>query len=71
VDANFLGNWDADIAHFDKDIMACSRHECFVTFAGCPIVRALMQLQTEIALSSTESEMTGLSHALQSTTPMM
>ncbi len=69
VNANFSGNWDATIAHFDKDT-ARSRHGYFVMFAGCPIVRA-SQLQTEISLSSTESEVTGLSYALRSAIPMM
>jgi hypothetical protein len=69
VDADFSGNWDADIAHFDKDT-ARSRHGYFVMFAGCPIVWA-SQLQQEIALSSTESELTGLSYALRSAIPMM
>jgi hypothetical protein len=69
VDAEFSGNWDPEIAHFDKDT-ARSRHGYFVMFAGCPIVWA-SQLQTEIALSSTESEVTGLSYALRSAIPMM
>ena len=37
---------------------------------GCPIVWK-SQLQTEIALSSTESEYTGLSYALRETIPIM
>jgi hypothetical protein len=69
VDADFSGNWDEEIAHFDKDT-ARSRHGYFIMFSGCPIVWA-SQLQTEIALSSTESEVTGLSYALRSAIPMM
>jgi hypothetical protein len=69
VDADFSGNWDPEVAHMDKDT-ARSRHGYFVMFAGCPIVWA-SQLQTEIALSSTESELTGLSYALRSAIPMM
>ena len=69
VDADFSGNWDKDIAHFDKDT-ARSRHGYIIMFAGCPIVWT-SQLQTEIALSSTESEFTGLSYALRSAIPMM
>ena len=38
--------------------------------AGCPIVWK-SQLQTEIALSSTESEYTGLSYALREAIPIM
>ena len=37
---------------------------------GCPIMWK-SQLQTEIALSSTDSEYTGLSYALCETIPMM
>ncbi len=39
-------------------------------YAGCPITWA-SQLQTEIALSSTESKFIGLSMALQTTIPLM
>ena len=39
VVADFSGNWDADIAHFDKDT-ARSRHGYFIMFAGYPIVWA-------------------------------
>ena len=39
-------------------------------YAGCPIVWK-SQLQTEIALSSTESEYTGLSYALREAIPIM
>jgi hypothetical protein len=69
VDADFSGNWDADIACFNKDT-ARSRHGHFVMFAGCPIVWA-SQSQQEIALSSTESELTGLSHAPRSAIPVV
>ena len=39
-------------------------------YAGCPIVWK-PQLQTEIALTSTESEYTGLSYALREAIHMM
>ena len=68
VDADFAGNWDPD-EHGDPDT-ARSRHGYFITFAGCPIVWK-SQLQTEIALSSTESEYTGLSYALREAIPIM
>ena len=61
VDADFAGNWDPK--EFEDPDTARSRHGYFITFAGCPIVWK-SQLQTEIALSSTESEYTGLSYAL-------
>ena len=68
VDADFAGNWDPS-EHEDPDT-ARSRHGYFITFAGCPIVWK-SQLQTEIALSSTESEYTGLSYALREAIPIM
>ena len=39
-------------------------------YAGCPIIWK-SQLQTEIAMSSTESEYTGLSYALRDAIPIM
>src|SRR6056300_397126 len=68
VDADFAGNWDPN-EHEDPD-MARSRHGYFITYAGCPLVWK-SQLQTEIALSSTESEYTGLSYALRDAIPIM
>ena len=68
VDADFAGNWDPS-EHEDPDT-ARSRHGYFITFAGCPLVWK-SQLQTEIALSSTESEYTGLSYALRDAIPIM
>jgi hypothetical protein len=68
VDADFAGNWDQD-EHEDRDT-ARSRHGFIVTYAGTPILWK-SQLQTEIALSSTESEFTGLSYALRDAIPIM
>ena len=68
VDADFAGNWDPK--EFEDPDTARSRHGYFITFAGCPIVWK-SQLQTEIALSSTESEYTGLSYALREAIPIM
>jgi hypothetical protein len=53
-DADFSGNWEAAIAEHDGST-ARSRSGYVVTYAGCPIIRA-SKLQTEIELSSTESE---------------
>ena len=62
VDADFSGNWDGAESH-NRDT-ARSRHGYIIMYAGCP-VSWKSQLQTEIALSSTESEYTGLSYALR------
>jgi hypothetical protein len=69
VDADFSGNWEPANAEWDTDT-ARSRHGYIITYAGCPILWK-SQLQTEIALSTTESEYTGLSYALRSAIPIM
>ena len=69
VDADFAGNWNRDEAPYDRD-MARSCHGYIIKYMGCPIMWK-SQLQMEIALSSTESEYTGLSYALREAIPMM
>ena len=69
VDADFMGNWDPKEAATDRDT-ARSRHGYIITYAGCPIVTK-SQLQTEICLSTTESEYTGLSYALREAIPII
>lgn len=68
VDADFAGNWDKEETS-DPDT-ARSRHGYVIMFAGCPILWK-SQLQTEFALSSTESEITGLSYSLRDAIPIM
>ena len=68
VDADFAGNWDPKETQ-DRDT-ARSRHGYYITYAGCPILWK-SQLQNEVALSSTESEYTGLSYALRDAIPIM
>ncbi len=68
VDADFAGNWKQSEA--DSRDTACSRHGYIILYTGCPILWA-SQLQTEIALSSTESEFVSLSTALHATIPIM
>lgn len=68
VDADFAGNWDpVDTKSPDT---ARSRHGYAIYYAGCPIL-CKSQLQTEITLSSTESEYTGLSYALREAIPLI
>ena len=69
VDADFAGSWKRDEAESDADT-ARSRHGYVVSWSGCPLIWA-SRLQTEIALSSTESEFIGLSTALRETIPLM
>jgi hypothetical protein len=69
VDASFCGDWDPKEAAIDRDT-ARSRHGYIISYAGCPLLWK-SQLQTEIALSTTESEYTGLSYALRDAIPIM
>ena len=70
VNASFAGNWDKqDALTGDRDT-ARSRHGYIILYYGCPLIWK-SQLQTEIALSSTESEYTGLSYALREAIPRM
>jgi predicted nucleotidyltransferase len=68
VDADFSGNWDPKEAQ-DRDT-ARSRHGYIITYAGCAILWK-SQMQTEIALLSTESEYTDLPYALRDAIPIM
>jgi hypothetical protein len=62
VDADFVGNWDLELAGQDPDT-ARSRHGFGVFLAGIPLLWK-SSLQQEHALSSTESELIELSMAL-------
>jgi len=62
VDADFSGNWSQDTAEWDPDT-ARSRSGFIITYAGCPVYWA-SKLQTEIALSTTESEVIAASESL-------
>jgi hypothetical protein len=69
VDADFGGLWDKEMAP-DHPITSKSRTGYVVTYANCPIIWA-SQLQSEIALSTTEAEYLALSTALRHTIPIM
>jgi len=68
VDADFAGNWHQDDA--EHSYTARSRHGYIIMYASCPLHWA-SQLQTKIALSTTESKFIGLSMALRTTIPIM
>jgi hypothetical protein len=68
VDADFAGNWDPEES-LDRDT-ARSRYGYIIMYQGCPIVWKSCMM-TELALSSTESEYTGLSYALREAIPIM
>ena len=62
-DADFSGNWDNAAPENDRDTDR-SRHGHAISCMGALILWK-SQLQTEIALSRTESEYTDLSYALR------
>jgi hypothetical protein len=64
VDADFACNWDPE--ETDHKDTARSRHGYFICYAGFPIF-----LEITIALSSTESEITGLLYSLRDAIPIM
>ena len=70
VDASFAGNWDKKDAQTGDRDTASSRHGYIILYYVCPLIWK-SQLQTEIALSSTKSEYTGLSYALREAIPLM
>ena len=69
VGASFCGDWDPKEAAVDRDT-ARSRHGYVISYAGCPLLWK-SQVQTEIALSTTESKYTGLSYALRDAIPII
>jgi hypothetical protein len=64
-----LGNWNHEIAADDRDT-ARSRTGFVIKYAGAPITWA-SRLQTEIALSSTESKYKALSTSLREAISMI
>ena len=69
ADADFVGSWNQETA-ISGATTAKSRSGFLITYSGCPISWA-SRMQTEVALSTTESEYISLSSALRETIPMM
>jgi hypothetical protein len=69
VDCDFAGNWVKEDAMEDPST-AKSRTGYVISYGGCPIIWA-SKLQTEVVLSSTESEYVGLLESLRVTIMMM
>lgn len=69
VDASFTGDWDPANAEWDPDT-ARSRTGYVIMYANCPVIWA-SKLQTEIALSTTESEYLAISAATREVLPLM
>jgi hypothetical protein len=69
VDCDFAGNWVKEDAMNDPST-AKSRTGYVISYGGCPVIWA-SKLQTEVVLSSTESEYVGLSESLRIAIVMM
>jgi hypothetical protein len=67
VDVDFSGRWHKEYSHLRDSVL--SRTGYIVTFCGCPITWA-SKLQSEIALSTTESEYIALSTATRDLIPL-
>ena len=68
VDASFAGEWNQTWSEEPSSVM--SRTGYTIRYANCNIIWC-SKLQTEIALSTTESEYIALSHSLRDTLPLM
>jgi hypothetical protein len=69
VDCDFAGNWIKEDAMNDPST-AKSRTGYIISYGGCPVIWA-SKLQSEVVLSSTESEFIGLSESLRMAIVMM
>ena len=69
VDCDFAGNWVKEDAMNDPST-AKSRTGYIISYGGCPVLWA-SKLQTEVVLSTTESEYVGLSESLRIAIVMM
>lgn len=68
VDADFAGGWKKTIADQGENLL--SRTGYVICYAGCPIIWT-SKLQTEIALSTSESEYIALSTEMCEIIPLM
>ena len=68
VDASFTGEWNT--AWSEEPSSVISRTGYIILYVGCPIIWC-SKLQTEIALSTTESEYIALSQSLRDVLPLM
>ena len=68
VDASFAGEWNTSWSDEPSSVM--SRTGYVILYANCPIIWC-SKLQTEIALSTTESEYIALSQSLRDVIPLI
>jgi len=68
VNADFTGGWKDGDHNSQASLLSCTGS--VIMFAGCPITWS-SELQTGIALSTTESEYIALSTAMREVTPFL
>jgi hypothetical protein len=68
-DADFSGNWNKDFASHDPST-AKSRAGWVIYYAACPIIWA-SKIESQVALSTTESEYLSMSMSLRDVIPIM
>ena len=68
VDASFAGDWIKERS--DDPLTVLSRTGYVIFYMGCPVIW-ISKMQTEITLSTTESEYVALSQALRDVIPFM
>ena len=68
VDASFAGEWNTEWSDEPSSVM--SRTGYVIFYANCPIIWS-SKLQTEIALSTTESEYIALSQSMRDVIPLI
>jgi hypothetical protein len=67
VDADFAGIWHQQHSALQENVL--SRTGYIITFCGC-LIHWVSKLQSEIALSTTESEYIALSMAIRELLPL-
>ena len=67
IDADFAGHWHKEFSHLRDSVLSWAGY--VITFCGCPILWA-SKLQSEIALSTTESKYIALSSATREILPL-
>ena len=68
VDISFAGDWDKLLS--EEPSLAFPITDFVIYYAGCPVV-SMSKLQTEISLSTTESEYIALSNSMRDAIPVM
>ncbi len=70
VDASFVGDWDPEEADWDSETAKSRTKGYIFMFAGCPILWT-SRVQSEVALSTTESEYIAILNATREVLPLI